>query len=73
MKTAPVRYVSAEDVCPSCGGQWTYRHNGKQYTHLIGIYSRPHDRTVAWKCPHCGTEWDRGAVVEQSADAGGER
>ena len=25
----------------------------------IAIYDRGLDRTVAWKCPDCGNEWER--------------
>ena len=25
----------------------------------IGIYDRGRDRTVAWRCPDCGHQWDR--------------
>jgi predicted RNA-binding Zn-ribbon protein involved in translation (DUF1610 family) len=28
----------------------------------IGLYSMELDRTVAWKCPDCGDEWDRTGV-----------
>ena len=33
-------------------------HHG-QWGRQIAIYSREADRTVAWKCPDCGHEWDR--------------
>ncbi len=25
---------------------------------VISIYNRDRDRTVKWKCPDCGHEWD---------------
>lgn len=37
-------------------------HYGEGATHFyrtIGIYSMEQDRTVAWKCPDCGHEWER--------------
>ncbi len=30
-----------------------------QWGREIGIYSMETDRTVAWKCPDCGHEWER--------------
>lgn len=30
-----------------------------QWGREIGIYDMTKDRTVAWRCPACGHEWDR--------------
>ncbi len=63
-----------DDKCPHCGadlvgdqidpdvadqyaGEW---YNGKKYfSRRIGLYDMGLDRTVKWKCPDCGGEWDR--------------
>ena len=37
------------------GATQTTGHWGRR----IGIYDMEKDRTVAWKCPDCGCEWDR--------------
>jgi hypothetical protein len=29
------------------------------FSRAIAIYSREEDRTVAWRCPDCGHEWER--------------
>lgn len=67
--------VSDLDACPECGTSWlaepipeASRHHYGGRTHfrrLIGIYDPRRDRTVAWRCPDCGTEWDRNAKAEQ--------
>lgn len=31
----------------------------RHYSRVIGIYDRSRDRTVAWRCPDCDTEWER--------------
>ena len=30
-----------------------------RWGHEISIYDIALDRTVRWRCPHCGNEWDR--------------
>lgn len=56
------------EACPSCNvslqGEPIPAHSQDSYgaTHFsrkIGLYSRERDRTVAWKCPDCGHEWER--------------
>jgi hypothetical protein len=33
--------------------------NHTHFSRRIGIYSRESDRTVRWRCPDCGHEWER--------------
>lgn len=35
--------------------------NGKRFSRVIGIYDLAKDRTVSYKCPSCGCEWDANA------------
>lgn len=58
-----MRYVSELDCCPACASVWAYEVDGKRYSYIIAVYDWDADRTVAWRCPECGTEWDRGAEV----------
>ncbi|WML44577.1 hypothetical protein [Neobacillus sp. PS3-40] len=34
-------------------------YGATHFTRKIGIYDVVKDRTVKWKCPDCGGEWDR--------------
>lgn len=53
------------DTCPKCrrdlrageipGDQRTGLET--HYSHVIAVYDRGRDRTVAWRCPFCGHEW----------------
>lgn len=45
----------ALEVSSYYGATETQGRFGKQ----IGLYSMEKDRTVAWKCPECGHEWER--------------
>jgi uncharacterized protein with PIN domain len=48
------------DNCPRCDAELKYvAADGETYSRLIGIYSWERDRTVAWRCPFCESEWDR--------------
>lgn len=52
--------VSIYGACPNCGVGWGYvTDGGERYSHVIGIYSRELDVTVAWRCPNCDREWAR--------------
>ena len=42
--------------CPHCNADW---RDGK-FSRVLGVYDVRRDRTVAWKCPDCGREFDRG-------------
>lgn len=55
-------YVSQLDACPSCGEGWLYGE-GSRFSRIVGVYDVRLDRTVAWRCPDCGQEWDRNAVA----------
>ena len=56
-------------TCPHCKVDLTGEPIQEQYlqwyagaTHssrVISIYDRAKDRTVKWKCPDCGHEWER--------------
>ena len=41
-----------EDAREHYGGKTHYRRT-------IAIYNAQEDRTVAWRCPDCGHEWER--------------
>lgn len=56
-----VRYVSKEDVCPECGGQWSYWVEGIRYSYLTALVAD--DRMQCWQCPRCATQWPLGAVM----------
>lgn len=58
------RYVSEYPACPNCGDEWAYEADGRVGSRVIAIYSREQDRTVAWRCPACGQEWPRGALID---------
>lgn len=52
--------IDAYGSCPMCSSLWGYRGSYSMlYTHVIAIYSRELDRTVAWQCPHCQAQWAR--------------
>ena len=34
-------------------------YGATHFLRAIAIYSREQDRTVAWRCPDCGHEWER--------------
>lgn len=61
-------FVADLDACPKCGVQWAYEVDGKRYSYLGGIYSREQDRTIAWRCPGCETEWKRDATADEEAE-----
>lgn len=62
-----VERLQIPDTCPKCrrdlrageipGDQRTGLET--HYSHIIAIYDRGRDRTVAWRCPFCGHEWRR--------------
>lgn len=66
-------YLSDLKACPECGAGWAYVHEGKEFSHLIGIYDQRLDRTVEWLCPECEARWPRGTRIDGpgSADARG--
>lgn len=57
------------DQCPHCKADLVgepiplpllHNYGGStHYMRTIAIYDRDRDRTVAWKCPDCGYEWER--------------
>lgn len=55
------------EYCPACGSRWSVVKDGKRGTRIIAIYDRVQDRSIAWRCPDCGRQWDRGAEVEMDA------
>ena len=60
-----------ERHCPNCKSDQRgklipeeYIKNGMygdatHYYRTIGVYDIKKDRTVSWKCPDCGYEWER--------------
>ncbi|MFD1445778.1 hypothetical protein [Oceanobacillus profundus] len=34
-------------------------YGATHFTRKIGMYDLEKDRTIKWKCPDCGGEWDR--------------
>jgi len=46
--------------CPICDADWRDSVSGPPFKREIGVYSQGQDRTVAWRCPDCGTETPRG-------------
>jgi len=47
--------AKALEVASMYGATKTTGHWGRE----IGIYDMEKDRTVSWRCPDCGHEWDR--------------
>ena len=57
------------DQCPICTVSWVgeeipeksrYLYNGKtHFKREIGIYDLEKDMTVKWRCPDCGSTFDR--------------
>lgn len=56
-------------ACPKCETSWQGKSipqksqesygGAKWFSRVIGIYSLDRDCTIAWRCPDCGTTWDR--------------
>lgn len=44
--------------CPACESDLR-KAEPEKGLRIIGIYDRNADRTVAWRCPDCGHEWER--------------
>lgn len=60
------------DTCPHCKADLQgapipeeyiqkgyYDPETTHYSRRIGVYDLNTDRTVAWRCPDCGDEWER--------------
>ncbi len=66
-------------ACPKCEASWQGKpipedqqdlYGGtKWFSRVIGLYDRKTDRTVAWRCPDCGTTWhrDTGKIIPSPA------
>lgn len=62
------------DNCPHCNVSWLGEKipeqdrekfgNATHFKREIGIYSLRRDMTIAWKCPDCGTYFDRFTMKE---------
>lgn len=47
------------ETCPECERPLLYVVRGETYSHVMSIYDRDRDRTVAWGCPFCKMRWER--------------
>lgn len=52
--------MSEPDLCPLCGADLAYEHDGKTYSHLIGVeIPGLYDGTLFWQCPFCEGRWHK--------------
>jgi ribosomal protein L37AE/L43A len=65
---APIDFTRLES-CPKCETSWQGKpipedqqdlYGGeKWFSRVIGLYDVRRDGIIAWRCPDCGTTWDR--------------
>lgn len=61
------RLTSSKEYCPYCNTNLQGKkplesqnsYGATHFTRKLGMYDLLEDRTVKWKCPDCGGEWDR--------------